>query len=97
MYFGEPDSIPSSVPPMLQGNWRIPDANGSVIPHSELYWVDKNNPQGPAPMLSAQDAQLPYWEYAINTWYNTHPELFMGSQMLPVPLSDISPSTTSTP
>ncbi|MFM2330673.1 MAG: hypothetical protein RLZZ26_180 [Candidatus Parcubacteria bacterium] len=96
-YFGEPDPIPSSVPPMLQGNWRVPDASGIVIPHSELYWTDKNNPQGPAPMLSAQDPQLPYWEYALNAWYTAHPELFQGGQMLPVPLSDVSPSTTPTP
>jgi hypothetical protein len=79
---------------MLQGNWRIPDAYGAIIPHSELYWTDKTNPQGPAPTNSSQDPQFPYWEYAVNAWYTTHPELFMGGQMLPVPLSNSTPITT---
>ena len=94
-YFGEPDSIPSTVPPMLQGNWYIPDAQGKVIPHDLLYWTDKNNPQGPAPANPAQDPQFSYWEYGVSAWYAAHPELFRSGVMLPVPLS--SPQTTSTP
>lgn len=86
-YFGEPDPIPSSVPPMLQGNWRIPDAQGNIVPHSLLYWTDKNNPRGPAPVNPAQDPQFSYWEYGITAWYASHPELFSGGVMLPVPLS----------
>ncbi len=86
-YFGEPDPIPSSVPPMLQGNWRIPDAGGNIIPHSLLYWTNKNDPRGPAPTNPAQDPQFAYWEYGITSWYATHPELFSGGVMLPVPLS----------
>lgn len=86
-YFGEPDAIPATVPPMLQGNWRIPDAQGIIQPHSLLYWTDKNNPRGPAPSNPAQDPQFPYWEYGINSWYASHPELFQGGVMLPVPLS----------
>ncbi len=75
-YFGEPSSIPSSVPPMLQGNWRVPDSSGSILPHSLLYWTDKNAPQGPAPANPEQDPQFAYWEYGISAWYNSHPELF---------------------
>ncbi len=86
-YFGQPSPILSSVPPMLQGNWRIPDTNGNIIPHSLLYWTDKNNPQGPPPINPAQDPQFEYWEYGINAWYEDHPELFSGGVMLPVPLS----------
>lgn len=86
-YFGEPSPIPSSVPPMLQGNWRIPDAQGNSIPHSLLYWTDKNNPQGPAVVNPAQDPQFTYWEYGISAWYTSHPDLFQGGVMLPVPLS----------
>jgi penicillin-binding protein 1C len=93
-YFGEPDPIPSSVPPMLQGNWRIPDASGNVVPHSLLYWTDKNNPQGPRPTNPAQDPQFAYWEYGISAWYASHPEYFQGGQMLPVPLSYATPAVT---
>ncbi|MGD0328702.1 MAG: transglycosylase domain-containing protein [Minisyncoccia bacterium] len=93
-YFGEPDPIPNSVPPMLQGNWRIPDANGMIVPHDLLYWTDKNNPLGPPPSDPAQDPQFAYWEYGLSALYASHPELFSGGVMLPVPLSS---SATTTP
>ena len=93
-YFGEPSSILASVPPMLQGNWYVPDSGGNIIPHSLLYWTDKNNPQGPPPADSAQDPQFEYWEYGISSWYASHPELFTGGIMLPVPLSPDAATTT---
>jgi len=86
-YFGEPSPILSTVPPMLRGNWYIPDANGNVVPHSLLYWTDKNNPQGPPPANPEQDAQFSRWEYGISAWYVSHPWLFSQGIMLPVPLS----------
>ena len=92
-YFPEADPIPANVPPMLQGNWRIPDATGAIIPHDLLYWTDKNDPQGPPPVNPASDPQFAYWEYGVQAWYSEHPELFAGGPMLPVPLSPAS--TTS--
>jgi len=92
-YFGEPSPILSSVPPMLQGNWRIPDAEGKIVPHDLLYWTDKNNPLGPPPADPTQDPQFAYWEYGVAAWYASHPYLFSGEVMLPVPLSY---STTTT-
>jgi membrane peptidoglycan carboxypeptidase len=86
-YFGEPDQILSSVPPMLQGNWYVPDQNGNIAPHSLLYWTNKNNPQGPTPAVPLQDSQLDHWEYGISFWYASHPELFSNGIMLPVPLT----------
>jgi penicillin-binding protein 1C len=86
-YFGEPSPISSSVPPMLQGNWRIPDRNGNVLPHSLLYWTDKANPLGPPPTNPAQDSQFANWEYGIAAWYASHPDLFSGGVMLPVPIT----------
>ena len=86
-YLGEPSPISSSVPPMLQGTWQIPDASGVVVPHSLLYWTDKNNPLGPPPASPAQDSQFSHWEYAISAYYASHPNLFSGGIMLPVPLS----------
>ncbi|HET9641362.1 MAG TPA: transglycosylase domain-containing protein [Candidatus Paceibacterota bacterium] len=75
-YFGEPDPIPSTVPPMLRGDWMIPDGTGSIYPHSLLYWTDKSNPLGPAPAFPAKDPQFSNWEYGISAWYSLHPELF---------------------
>lgn len=92
-YFGEPDPISPSVPPMLQGNWRIPDRNGNIVPHSLLYWTDKNNPQGPPPSDPSKDPQFDYWEYGIAAWYASHPNLFSGGVMLPVPLSVVASTT----
>jgi 1A family penicillin-binding protein len=95
-YFGEPSPIYTSVPPLLQGNWRVPDSQGNVVPHSELYWTDKHNPQGPPPSDPSQDSQFPYWEYGVSAWYNTHPDLFSGGVMLPVPLTSVSEQVLET-
>ena len=95
-YFGEPDPISSSVPPMLQGNWHILDAQGTYTPHSLLYWTDKNNPLGAPPSNPARDPQFAYWEYGVSTWYAAHPELFSGEVMLPVPLSNTMIDATTT-
>lgn len=94
-YFGEPSPILSSVPPMLQGNWMIPDKNMNVVPHGLLYWTDKKNPQSPPPSDPSQDPQFDYWEYGISAWYASHPELFTGGVMLPVPLTYIQTSSTT--
>ena len=42
--------------------------------HSILYWVDKNNPTGPAPTDPTQDAQFASWEYGVQKWLETHPQ-----------------------
>ncbi len=94
-YFGEPSPILTSVPPMLQGNWYVPDGGGNIVPHSLLYWTDKNNPQGLPPADPAQDPQFAYWEYGVSSWYASHPNLFSGGVMLPVPLSPATATTTS--
>lgn len=36
--------------------------------HSILYWLDKNNPDGPVPQDPAQDAQFSLWEYPVREW-----------------------------
>jgi 1A family penicillin-binding protein len=95
-YFGEPSPIYSSVPLVLQGNWYIPDSNGNIVPHSLLYWTDKNNPQGPPPTNPSQDPQFAHWEYGVSLWYASRPELFTGGVMLPVPLTYEQSTTTTT-
>ena len=86
MYFGEPSSIPSNIPPILQGNWHTPDAQGEIIPHSLLYWTDKNNPRGPAPTDPSQDPQFLSWEYGVSSWYFSHPGPFVNPPTF-VPIS----------
>lgn len=87
-YFPQAEPISTSVPPMLQGNWRIPDADGNVVPHSLLYWTDKTNPLGPPPYNPASDSQYAYWEYGVSAWYNSNPKLFSGGIMQPAPMAD---------
>jgi membrane peptidoglycan carboxypeptidase len=96
-YFGEPDPISSSLPPMLRGDWQVPDTTGQVVPHDLLYWVDKNNPQGPPPTNPGSDQQYPYWEYALTTWATLHPGQLANPPIF-APITDIaSTSTTPTP
>ncbi|MFA5997774.1 MAG: penicillin-binding transpeptidase domain-containing protein, partial [Candidatus Paceibacterota bacterium] len=93
-YFGEPSTIPSSVPQILQGNWRVPDAEGNIIPHSLLYWTNKTDPQGPPPSNPARDPQFSYWEYGISAWYASHPNLFVNPPIF-APISyTAAPATT---
>ncbi len=95
-YFAPATQISSSVPPMLQGNWRVPDATGAMYPHSLLYWTDKNNPLSGPPSNPANDSQFAYWEYGVSAWYQRHPELFSGGIMLSSPLvGDVVPTDSS--
>lgn len=52
----------SSTPPELIG-----EKTGPAY-HSILYYVDKNNPLGPAPENPSQDPQFNLWEEAIKKW-----------------------------
>jgi len=36
--------------------------------HSILYWVNKNDPLGPAPINPADDAQFNSWEFGVQNW-----------------------------
>lgn len=39
-----------------------------IDPHCILYYVDKNNPTGPAPTNPTSDPQFVLWENAVKTW-----------------------------
>lgn len=45
-----------------------------VIPniHDILYWVDKDNPNGPKPENPYNDPQFKNWETAVQNWWATH-------------------------
>ncbi len=62
-YFTSPEREDlSSLKPVLRGDW----STGGI--HSILYWVDKDNPRGPAPSNPSNDPQFKNWEYSINLW-----------------------------
>ncbi len=54
--------------PALRGNVVI---NNQV--HDILYYVDKNNPQGPVPLFPDEDSQFKNWEDPVLEWLKTHP------------------------
>ncbi len=45
-----------------------------IQPHSILYYVDKDNPQGPIPTDPNIDQQYPIWEAAIQDWITRQKE-----------------------
>lgn len=36
--------------------------------HTILYWINKDNPLGPAPEIPAHDAQFASWEFGVRSW-----------------------------
>lgn len=44
------------------------DEKEFVTYHSELFYIDKNNPQGPAPANPAADPMFKNWEAAVAAW-----------------------------
>jgi len=59
-YFSEPAPAPGNLQPVL---------TGQAQPHEILQYLDKNNPQGPAPSNPANDPQYSYWEYGLQAWF----------------------------
>jgi len=92
-YFGQPDLISSSVPPMLQGQWQTPQGI-----HSPLYYFDKTDPLGPPPTDPSQDPQYSHWETAISLWLAANPTAVstIPANIAEVPVSYV-PTASSTP
>ncbi len=61
--FNAPEPVPPSNKTMLNGQYVF----SSQI-HSILYYVDKNDPLGPAPQNPADDPQFINWEAGILDW-----------------------------
>jgi 1A family penicillin-binding protein len=56
--------------PQLPYNNITETLSGGI--HSELYWIDKDNPRGPVPTNPASDPQYPYWEYSVQKWVQSN-------------------------
>lgn len=64
--FTKPDPIQTSKP-ILNGDYMA----GRQI-HDILYYIDKNNPQGPYPVDPEADPQFQNWEKPVLAWANQH-------------------------
>ncbi len=64
--FDRPEYTPSTKP-VLNGNWQTPGSDGLV--HEILYWVNKNDPTGPAPANPAADPQFERWDAPVRAKY----------------------------
>ncbi len=60
----EPDY--TGLKPILRGVWQNPGSDGAI--HEILYWVNKNDPNGPVPSNPEKDPQFAYWDTPVQTW-----------------------------
>lgn len=60
-----PDPDQASLLAPLRGDWN---GNPSQGVHDILYWVNKDDPRGPAPANPFADQQTAYWEYPVQLW-----------------------------
>lgn len=67
-FFNKPEPAPFTDKPMLSGSYLI---NNAV--HSILYYIDANNPAGPAPINPENDPQFKNWEEPVRIWWDQQP------------------------
>jgi membrane peptidoglycan carboxypeptidase len=105
--FIPPQIETEALKPILRGEWRggsstpILDSFGRVTGeqvnmniHSILFWIDRNNPRGPAPTNPASDPQFNNWEYAVRRWATSNG---YGGGSVFVPRPDYNPAIPSDP
>jgi hypothetical protein len=79
--FAVPPPESPDLKPVMLGIWQGVPIGGSIASstsgstiqvttsvHSILYWVDKNDPLGPAPTNPSTDPEFNNWEYAVSQW-----------------------------
>jgi len=54
--------------PILDGVWLGMNTYGEPEIHSELYFIDSENPTGSQPNNPNSDPQFKYWEYGVLNW-----------------------------
>jgi len=59
--------------------------------HSTLYWVDKNNPNGPKPVNPGVDPQFHLWEYPVQQWaiQNGYNNSSTSQEIIPTEYDDV--------
>jgi penicillin-binding protein 1C len=73
--------------PLLRGE----HAPGGLL-HSELYWIDRRNPDGLAPQQPERDPQFPNWETAVLAWAQANVPPQGASGGTAAPAEPIAPS-----
>ncbi len=80
--FAQPEATPAHYKPVLRGIWFDTEAlvsEGNDVPeismqstianaHEILYFVKKDDPQGPNPTDPYSDGQFKLWEYPVSLW-----------------------------
>ena len=82
--FTQPQIATSGIKPILRGQYIdtarllevLQESEGDSVGvgalyndiHTILYYVDRNNPQGPYPTNPANDPQFENWEYGVQKW-----------------------------
>ena len=88
--FSRSDTPPPASKPVLSGNWAVPGSDGQI--HEILYWVNKNDPNGPQPSNPSSDSQYQNWEAGLSQWLGGH-----GTPPLPVLPQPVTQQASSTP
>jgi len=57
--------------------------------HSILYWVDKDNPNGPQPSLPIADPSFANWEYAVQKWVQANRLTEENASVIPTKTDDV--------
>jgi membrane peptidoglycan carboxypeptidase len=83
--FEKPTYDTSNKKPFIAGAWHTD--SGEV--HSELYWINRNDPMGPPPSNPNSDPEFRLWESAVQDWAGN-----AGKSLIPVPTS--TPETLNT-
>lgn len=85
--FEKPTYDNSDKKPFITGAWHTD--SGEI--HSELYWINRNDPMGPPPSNPASDPEFYLWESAVSNWANSD----KGRALLPVPTNTPVISSTA--
>jgi len=83
--------------PVLKGIWQGGEISNGVIKvdvHTILYWLNKDNPNGPIPTDPTSDDQFNNWEYAVKNWARNHGYSSFGAE-ISIPNSLISNTASS--
>jgi membrane peptidoglycan carboxypeptidase len=90
--FAQPDPV-NPTKPILAGDYTF----GNQI-HSILYYVDKNDPTGPAPSNPASDPQFHNWETSVISWASRNiPNFQSFDESAPPPPNTSQPPSGSIP
>jgi len=65
------------------------EERSTIVNHSILFYVDKDNPRGPIPTNPASDPQFNLWENAINLWSSKHASSSISTSTIPVNYDDL--------